>query len=63
MTITGIWKVICITCGQKAELLFRPETQDFILLPHKTVHEFKCATSDEVYPNEIVERIFGREDE
>ncbi len=60
MTITGIWKVTCPTCEQPAELLFRPETQDFILLEHYTRTHIRCATSNEIYPKELAKVVFKR---
>ena len=61
MTVTGSWNVICPTCKQETELLFRPETQDYILLGHFTETHIKCATSNEVYPEAFAELVFFKE--
>jgi hypothetical protein len=60
MTVTGLHEVTCPTCFQKADLLFRPGTQDYILLEHYTHTHIKCATSNEVYPKELAKRLFGK---
>lgn len=60
MTVTGLHEVTCPTCKQPAELLFRPNTQDYILLKHYTHAHIKCATSNEVYPKEVAQVVFRR---
>ena len=46
MTVTGLWKVKCPTCKREADLLFRPDTQDYKLLAHKTVENVTCKSSN-----------------
>ncbi len=60
MTVTGLHAVTCPTCGQAAELLFRPGPQDYIMLTHNAIPMslLKCATSGTVYSKEIVKVTF-----
>lgn len=59
MTITKMWKVTCPSCKQTVELLFNPDTQNYILLRHRTTRGFKCASSNNVYPKELAKQVFG----